>query len=50
VCAACLSPLQKGEQFVLRGSQIFCRADFEKELFLLQQANSPRGMIITFKL
>ncbi|XP_035706379.1 LIM homeobox transcription factor 1-alpha [Folsomia candida] len=43
VCAACLCPLKKGEQFVLRGSQIFCRADFEKELYLLQQANSPRG-------
>lgn len=44
VCTACLSPLQKGEQFILRGSQVYCRADFEKELYLMQQsANSPRG-------
>lgn len=37
VCTACLTPLQKGEQFILRGSQIYCRADFEKELYLIQQ-------------
>ncbi|ODN06459.1 LIM homeobox transcription factor 1-alpha, partial [Orchesella cincta] len=43
VCTACLSPLQKGEQFILRGTQIYCRADFEKELYLMQQSNSPRG-------
>ncbi|CAG9855561.1 unnamed protein product [Phyllotreta striolata] len=31
-CIACGQPLQKGEQFVLRAGQLFCRGDFEKEL------------------
>uniref|UniRef100_A0A6P7GV40 LIM homeobox transcription factor 1-alpha-like n=1 Tax=Diabrotica virgifera virgifera TaxID=50390 RepID=A0A6P7GV40_DIAVI len=39
-CVACGQPLQKGEQFVLRAGQLFCRGDFEKELYLLQQASS----------
>ncbi|XP_063236323.1 LIM homeobox transcription factor 1-beta [Bacillus rossius redtenbacheri] len=38
-CAACCQPLQKGEQFVLRAGQLFCRHDFEKEMYLLQQAS-----------
>ena len=42
----CSSDL-KGDEFVLRGSQLFCRADYEKEqqqLFLYQsQQLSPRG-------
>ncbi|KAK3929073.1 LIM homeobox transcription factor 1-beta [Frankliniella fusca] len=38
-CVACLQPLQKGEQFVLRANQLFCRPDFEKEMYLLQQAS-----------
>nr|CAH7745481.1 unnamed protein product [Callosobruchus chinensis] len=37
-CVVCRQPLQKGEQFVLRAGQLFCRPDFEKEMFLLQQA------------
>ncbi|CAG9763306.1 unnamed protein product [Ceutorhynchus assimilis] len=40
VCVICCQPLQKGEQFVLRAGQLFCRQDFEKELYLMQQANS----------
>ncbi|CAG0914924.1 unnamed protein product [Notodromas monacha] len=32
-------PLQKGDQFVLRAGQPLCRADFEKEFFLLQQTS-----------
>ncbi|KAF4517802.1 hypothetical protein B566_EDAN003007 [Ephemera danica] len=41
-CTVCCQQLQKGDQFVLRAGQLFCRADFEKEMFLMQQA-SPRG-------
>lgn len=36
VCWICCQPLQKGEQFVLRGGQLFCRHDFEKDLYLSQ--------------
>ncbi|KAK6627144.1 hypothetical protein RUM44_009621 [Polyplax serrata] len=39
-CIACGQHLQKGEQFVLRGGQLFCRPDFEKEIYLL---HSPSG-------
>lgn len=39
VCFLCCQPLQKGEQFVLRGGQLFCRQDFEKEMYLMQQAS-----------
>ncbi|XP_049785893.1 LIM homeobox transcription factor 1-beta [Schistocerca cancellata] len=38
-CAACCQPLQKGEQFVVRAGQLYCRHDFEKELFLMHQAS-----------
>ncbi|BES98570.1 Lim homeobox [Nesidiocoris tenuis] len=40
-CVVCCQPLQKGEQFVMRSGQLFCRQDFEKEMFLLQQSTSP---------
>ncbi|XP_066148234.1 LIM homeobox transcription factor 1-beta [Euwallacea fornicatus] len=40
VCVVCCQPLQKGEQFVLRAGQLFCRQDFEKELYLMQQTHS----------
>lgn len=39
-CVVCCQPLQKGEQFVLRAGQLFCRQDFEKEMYLMQQASS----------
>lgn len=38
VCVVCCQPLQKGEQFVLRAGQLFCRQDYEKEMYLMQQA------------
>ncbi|CAG2059051.1 unnamed protein product, partial [Timema podura] len=41
VCVVCCQPLQKGEQFVLRAGQLFCRQDFEKEMYLMQA--SPSG-------
>lgn len=42
VCVICCQPLQKGEQFILRSGQLFCRQDFEKEMYLMQQS-SPSG-------
>lgn len=39
VCWICCQPLQKGEQFVLRGGQLFCRHDFEKDLYLSQHCH-----------
>lgn len=36
VCFICCQPLQKGEQFILRGAQLFCRHDFEKDMYLAQ--------------
>ncbi|PSN58019.1 LIM homeobox transcription factor 1-beta, partial [Blattella germanica] len=46
VCMVCCQPLQKGEQFVLRGGQLFCRQDFEKEMYLLQQASPSADDLI----
>ncbi|XP_071444956.1 LIM homeobox transcription factor 1-alpha [Hetaerina americana] len=46
VCVVCCHQLQKGDQFVLRGGQLFCRADFEKEMYMLQQASSPQDDLI----
>lgn len=36
VCWICCQPLQKGEQFILRGGQVYCRHDFEKDIYLSQ--------------
>ncbi|RZF47120.1 hypothetical protein LSTR_LSTR005198 [Laodelphax striatellus] len=46
LCVVCCQPLQKGEQFVLRSGQLFCRQDFEKEMFLLQQASPSDEMLL----
>lgn len=34
MCCSCNQPLQKGEQFALRGGQLYCRADLEKSNFM----------------
>ena len=34
-CVACGQRLQKGEEFVIRDGQLFCRLDFEKEFSFL---------------
>jgi hypothetical protein len=44
VCVVCCQPLVKGAEFVLRGGQLFCKQEFEKELYMMQQA-SPSGTI-----
>ncbi|XP_065225446.1 LIM/homeobox protein LMX-1.2 isoform X2 [Planococcus citri] len=46
ICIMCCQPLQKGEQFVLRGGQLFCRPDYENEMLLVQQSSSPENLII----
>jgi hypothetical protein len=46
VCVVCCQPLVKGAEFVLRSGQLFCKQEFEKELYMMQQA-SPSGTIIT---
>ncbi|XP_075229744.1 LIM homeobox transcription factor 1-beta-like [Lycorma delicatula] len=46
LCVVCCQPLQKGEQFVLRSGQLFCRQDFEKEMFLLQQSSPSDEMLL----
>lgn len=52
VCVVCCQPLVKGAEFVLRGGQLFCKQEFEKELYMMQQA-SPSGtnrfMLFIFK-
>ncbi|XP_045200231.2 LIM homeobox transcription factor 1-beta.1-like isoform X1 [Mercenaria mercenaria] len=35
VCVACGHPLQKGDEFVVKHGQLFCRMDFEKEMALM---------------
>lgn len=45
VCVVCCQPLVKGAEFVLRGGQLFCKQEFEKELYMMQQA-SPSGTIM----
>ncbi|GAB6022751.1 hypothetical protein CHUAL_006846 [Chamberlinius hualienensis] len=45
LCVVCGNQLTKGDQFVIRGGQLFCRLDYEKELYILQQA-SPRSDIV----
>lgn len=39
VCVVCGVKLQKGEQYVIKQSQLFCRMDYEKEVEMLQCAN-----------
>lgn len=36
ICCVCCQPLQKGEQFIMRGGQLFCRHDYEKDIFIAQ--------------
>lgn len=45
VCIMCCQRLQKGEQFVLRGGQLFCRPDYENEMILMQQSSSPGNFL-----
>lgn len=44
-CVVCGSQLQKGEQYVVKQSQLFCRNDYEKEVEMLKgfNGNFPIG-------
>lgn len=46
MCIMCGQHLRKGEQFVLRGGQLFCRPDYENEMLLMQQSSSPGNVFI----
>lgn len=39
VCVVCGCQLQKGDQFVVKACQLFCRTDYEKEVEMLQSFN-----------
>ena len=41
ICVACGHPLQKGDQFVVKHGQLFCRLDYEKEMNMM--AFSPKS-------
>lgn len=36
VCVVCGIRLQKGEQYVIKQNQLFCRSDYEKEVEMLE--------------
>lgn len=38
-CVVCGSQLQKGEQYVVKQSQLFCRNDYEKEVEMFKGFN-----------
>lgn len=40
-CVVCNHVLQKGDQFVIREGQLFCRLDYERELAMFE--NSPKS-------
>ena len=44
-CAACGSHLRKGDQFVVRDGHLLCRADYERELALLQPPATIGGTV-----
>lgn len=46
VCCVCCQPLQKGEQFIMRGGQLFCRHDYEKDLYIAQHHCSEDEFLI----
>ena len=39
VCVVCGIRLQKGDQYVIKQSQLFCRPDYEKEVEMFQGYN-----------
>lgn len=39
ICVVCGSRLLKGDQFVIKQGQLFCRPDYEKEVEMLQGFN-----------
>lgn len=46
VCWICCQPLQKGEQFILRAGQLYCRHDFEKDLYFTQNCSQDEDLLL----
>ena len=46
ICVACGHPLQKGDQFVVKHGQLFCRLDYEKEMNMM--AFSPKSKNVLY--
>lgn len=46
ICVVCGVRLQKGDQYVIKQSQLFCRPDYEKEVEMFQGYNY--GMWLNF--
>lgn len=44
-CVVCGIQLQKGEQYVVKQSQLFCRSDYEKEVEMLQGYNGESSPV-----
>lgn len=49
VCVVCGCQLQKGDQFVVKACQLFCRTDYEKEVEMLQSFNYGTWTFIDFR-
>lgn len=47
VCVVCGVRLQKGDQYVIKQSQLFCRPDYEKEVEMMQQGYGNYGACIS---
>lgn len=55
ICVVCGVRLQKGDQYVIKQSQLFCRPDYEKEVEMFQgynygekMRNTTRGISLRF--
>lgn len=46
VCVVCGARLQKGDQFVIKQGQLFCRPDYEKEVDMLQGYSHGRSQYL----
>lgn len=44
LCVVCGVRLQKGDQYVVKQSQLFCRPDYEKEVEMLQGYNYGKNI------
>lgn len=44
ICVVCGMRLQKGDQYVIKQSQLFCRPDYEKEVEMLQGYNYGKNV------
>lgn len=48
MCVECGQQLQRGDHYVIRDGQLFCRLDYEKEFHMM--AYSPKSKLILSKL